>query len=222
MIYQSWSTLLPPKMEVCPIQLPGRGKRLLENPYLRLAPLVEDVAEAISPYLDRPFAFFGHSMGAMIGFELARLLHRERKPGPSYLIFSGRRAPHLPRTEPLTYNLQESEFFEKLRELDGTPEEVFESAELMKLMLPILRADFEVVQTYQHEPGEPLDCPFSVYGGLQDSYVQKEHLKAWSSHTASTFKLRMFPGNHFFIRTAQHQLLTSIAEDLQTYLRVLV
>lgn len=219
-IYRNWSDMLPQDIEVCPVQLPGRGKRLMEPAYTRLMPLVEDLVPALFPYFDRPFAFFGHSMGAMISYELSRVLNREYKIGPDYLFISGRRAPHLPPVEWETYRLPEAEFIENLRNLEGTPAEILENEELMQLMLPLLRADFEVVQSYNHILGPPLDCPLSVYGGLGDSRVRKEHLEAWRKHTTSSFRLRMFPGNHFFLRTSQHQLIRSLLTDLQICMRL--
>jgi medium-chain acyl-[acyl-carrier-protein] hydrolase len=219
LVYRKWLDGLPSFVEVCPVQLPGRGKRLQEKPLTRLTDVVEAVADAIRPQLDRPFALFGHSMGAMISFELARLLRREGERQPSHLFLSGRRAPQFPRTDPPTFHLPEPEFLEKLRELNGTPAEVLEHEELMRLMIPLLRADFEVVQTYDYVEEPPLNCSISVYGGLQDDEVATDHLKGWRAHTASSFELRMFPGNHFFINTAQPLLMQKIATDLQRLVR---
>jgi len=142
-------------------------------------------------------------------------LRREHGPGPVHLFVSGRRAPQVPDPDPPTYNLPEPEFLEELRRLNGTPKAVFEHPELMQLMIPILRADFELVQTYMYLPEPPLDCPISAFGGLQDEDVTREHLEAWRDQTTASFSLQMFPGDHFFLHTAQAFLLQTIACKLQ-------
>jgi medium-chain acyl-[acyl-carrier-protein] hydrolase len=213
-IYRNWVERLPPEVEVCPVQLPGRGGRLREKPFSRMAPLAEALAAELRAYLDKPFAFFGHSMGAIIGFEVARVLRREGAPRPRYLFASGRAAPQIPRPDPPTYELPEAEFIEELRRLNGTPAEVLEHPELMQVMLPLVRADFELIQTYDYTPGPPLDCPISAAGGLEDEGVSREQLEAWREQTAASFTLRMYPGDHFFIHSAQPQLLRMLAQEL--------
>lgn len=195
-------------------QLPGRVPRLREPPHTILTTLVEEIAHVIRPYLDRPFAFFGHSMGAMISFELARLLRRDEANAPLHLFVSGRRAPQIPDTDPVAYNLPDAEMIKELRRLNGTPPEVLEHPELMQLMLPLLRADFEVVKTYCYLVEPPLDCPLSAFGGLQDTEAQREHLEGWREQTTPNFTLRMFDGDHFFIQQAEPVLLRALAQEL--------
>lgn len=179
--------------------------------------MVVAIAEAIKPYLDRPYAFFGHSMGAMISLDLARLLRSEQvQPPPLHLFVSGRRAPQLPATSRHTYDLPEAEFIEELRRLNGTPREVLEHPELMQLMIPLLRADFSVCQTYEYAPEPPLSCPITVFGGVEDE-TGREQLEAWREQTTSTFTLRMFPGDHFFIHEAQPQILQTIGQQLRQH-----
>lgn len=185
-----------------------------EKPFSDLLALVQAIAAALEPDLDKPFAFFGHSMGAMISFELARHLRRKYGLLPAHLFISGRRAPKLVRTERVTYNLPESEFFDSLRNLNGTPKEVLEHRELMQLMSPLLRADFAVCQTYTylHEP--PLNCPLTVFGGLSDREVNRKQLEAWREETSASFVLRMLPGDHFFLDSAQATLLSLLSHEL--------
>jgi medium-chain acyl-[acyl-carrier-protein] hydrolase len=213
-IYYRWNGQLPAGIDLCPVELPGRGSRLSEPPFSRIEPLAAAAAEALLPYLDRPFALFGHSMGALACFELARLLRRHHGLQPVRLIASGHPAPHVPDREPPIHALPEPEFVAKLRALGGTPEEVLANAELRALILPILRADFSACETYTYEPEAPLDCPISAYGGLEDREVPSEELSAWRSQTSGLFTSRLFPGNHFFIHSAQPLLLRSIARDL--------
>src|SRR5215510_9124924 len=181
--YRAWPFKLPETVEVHMVNLPGRGTRLREAPITRLAPLVDEVAEAIRPELDKPFAFFGHSMGALIAFELVHQLRKQNHVNPAHLIVSGRGAPHMPKTEPQTHDLPEKEFIEELRRLNGTPTETLEHPELMQLMLPILRADFAICETYTYEDRPLLDCPITALGGLDDSDVTREELAAWRERT---------------------------------------
>src|SRR6266404_5241949 len=161
--FRSWQHGLPESIEAFPIQLPGRGGRLSEAPLHHLQEIIEALARALAPFFDKPFAFFGHSMGALIGLELSRWLRRERNLIPVHLFVSGRRAPQLSETEPPTYNLPEPEFIERLRRLNGTPQEVLDHPELMQLMIPLLRADFSVCETYEYKSEPPLDCPLTVF-----------------------------------------------------------
>src|SRR5205814_4666171 len=158
-IFRTWSENLPPEIEACPIQLPGRESRLLEAPFSQLFSLIEPVAQALLPYLDMPCAFFGHSMGALVSFELARYLRRQHGLSPVHLFVSGRRAPQLSDPDPPIHPLPEAEFLEELRSLKGTPEEVLQNTELLQLLLPLLRADFAVCETYAYAPETPLLCP---------------------------------------------------------------
>jgi medium-chain acyl-[acyl-carrier-protein] hydrolase len=179
-----------------------------------MPPLVDALAEAIIPYLDKPFAFFGHSMGAKIAFELARRLRNAYGLEPIHLFASGCRAPHIQNPEPPTYNLPEPEFIEELRTLNGTPKEVLEHPELMSLLLPLLRADFEMVQTYEYIPDKPLSTPITVYGGLRDEDITREQLEGWSQHTTSPAAVRMFMGGHFFLNSEQPLVLKLLSQQL--------
>ena len=213
-IFRDWANHLPSTIQVIPVDLPGRGRRITEPPFIGYQALLEALAEAMPPLLDTPFAFFGHSMGAIIAFELARYLRREYGREPHALFPAGRRAPHVPDTDPVTYNLPHDKFIEELRRIDGTPSETFEHAELMELMVPLLRADFQLVQTYEYLDGDPLSCPIFAYGGLQDDEETRERMMKWKEQTISRFKLHMLPGGHFFLRSSQALLLKMLARDI--------
>ena len=214
MVFRQWSQLLPPAVEVLPAHLPGRQNRMSERARPRLSSLVEEIADAVRPLLDIPYAFFGHSMGAAVAFELARALREAGAGEPAHLFVSGRRAPHLPSTQAPTYDLPDAELLEEVRRLEGTPPEVFEHPELMQLMLPLLRADFEAIETYSYTPGPPLTCPVTAFGGLRDTELSREQLEAWREHTTGRFSLRMLEGGHFFIHDARRPLLDIIAYEL--------
>jgi medium-chain acyl-[acyl-carrier-protein] hydrolase len=175
---------------------------------------VNVLEEELRPYLDMPFAFFGHSMGALIAFELARKLRRSRGPAPLRLFLSGRRAPHLPPSRRPIHHLPEAEFRQEVRLLEGTPEEVLSNEELMQILLPVLRADFAVCETYVYSAEEPLDMPLSVFGSTNDPEVNREELEAWRSQTTGSMTLRIFEGNHFFLHPMRLALTDAIAQDI--------
>jgi medium-chain acyl-[acyl-carrier-protein] hydrolase len=217
-VFRPWARILNASVEICPVQLPGREARMKE-PFARdLRALVLEIAGEIQHYLDKPFAFFGHSMGAIMAFELARCLRGRLRIEPLQLFVSGRRAPQLPRREQPIFNLPEHELITELRRLNGTPEEVLRDRGLLEMMLPLVRADLEMVECYQYAPGLPLSCPVAAFGGLEDEEVLRDDLAGWSAHTTSQFSLHMFPGGHFFIKTAESLLL----EQLSTYVEDLL
>ena len=202
-------------VEVYPVELPGRGNRLKEPPLTNMATLVESLAKDLSPYLTKPYAFFGHSMGAMIAFDLAHRLREQHVPGPVHLFVSGRPAPHIVDDDPKTYDLPEAEFLQELRRLNGTPPQVFENADLMQLMIPVLRADFEVCETYVNTPRPPLGCSITAIGGSDDKDVPLEDLQAWRAYTSTLFTMRMFPGDHFYLHTFAPQLFRFLSDELR-------
>lgn len=210
-----WAEVMPDSVHVCPVQLPGHGSRLGEPLVDRLNPLVERVAEGLAPAFDRPFAFFGHSMGALVAFELARRLRRDGKPQPVHLFVSGHGAARLPDRNPPLHPLPEGEFVARVRELNGTPDQVLEHPELRQIVVPILRADFAVCETYEYHADTPLACGITALGGLGDPYVTRADLDGWREETSGPFSVRVFPGDHFYLNTARHFLLQVLARELE-------
>lgn len=220
-IFHDWPHMLPPEVELCALQLPGRESRRLEAPYTELPHLVEDISIALQPYLQKPFAFFGHSMGALISFELTRLLRRNGGPLPKTLFISGHQAPNLPPPERMLPAQQSSdkEFIAMLRRLNGTPEEVLQHAELMNLLLPTLRADFLLCERYVYHAEPPLSCPINVFGGMRDT-ITKDELNAWKNQTEGDFSCHLFPGGHFFLHSSREVLLHQVSQDLKKFIEV--
>ena len=216
-IFRQWQENMPEGVEVCPVQLPGRENRIAEPPFTRLSLLVDAMTEALDPYFDLPFAFFGHSIGAKIAFELARELRRKKGVQPVHLFVSGSRPPHIPEPRPL-HMLPEHEFIKELRRFSGTPEAVMQSRDLMEMYLPILRADFSIDETYIYYEDDSFECPISAFGGSEDKEANREELEAWRQHTIGTFTLQMFQGDHFFLKSSQSLLLDSVSEVLLHYL----
>jgi surfactin synthase thioesterase subunit len=216
--YHGWVGALPPAVDVCPVQPPGRETRRDEPPIPALGRLVEALADELLPHLDAPFALFGHSMGGLIGFELARHLRRRHGPSPVRLFVSAHRAPHLPGHERQLHRLPTAALVEELHRLKGTPEAVFRYPELLELVLPVLRADFALCETYRYFPDQPLDCPISAFGGTEDPRVGPALLAAWGFQTRAAFELRLFGGDHFYLRPHQAALLEAIGADLAPHL----
>lgn len=216
-VFQTWASGLPADVELLPVQLPGREERLGEPAFERIEPLVEATRQALAPHLDVPFAFYGHSMGALVAFELTRALRRRGGPMPARLMVSGRRAPHLPVPRPHLHALPDAEFLAGLRRLQGTDDAVLESSELMALVLPTLRADFAVCETRVHAEEPPLDLPITAFGGVSDREAGFADVAAWRHHTRGGFRSRMFPGHHFFPRSCRVALLAEIAIEVAAW-----
>jgi medium-chain acyl-[acyl-carrier-protein] hydrolase len=179
--------------------------------------MIQLLEQAFRPLLDRPFAFFGHSLGALISFELARQLRPRYHP--SHLFVSGRHAPQLPDPRPPIHQLPDATFVEMLQHrYQGIPKVVLQHAELMELLLPALRADLTIVETYTYTAGQPLDCPISAFGGFQDRNATRSQLAAWGEQTCCSFSLDMFPGDHFFLNDAPGPLLRAISKNLTQFI----
>lgn len=214
-MWRSLARHLSTQIEVWPIQLPGRENRFSEKAFSSIEELVQALEEVLLPHLDMPYAFFGHSMGALISFELTRALRkREKVAGPIRLAVSGHRAPQLPYPRPPIHQASDKEFVQGLCQLNGTPKEVLENQELLQVLLPLLRADFELCETYAYRDEEPLDCPISAFGGLQDPDVPRESLLTWRTQTRSSFQARFFHGDHFFLHHEHETLMEILSQEL--------
>lgn len=196
--YRDWVAGLAPGIEVLPVQLPGRETRFLERPFTAMAPLLAALDEALRPYLDKPFAFFGHSLGALVAFELIRRL-QDAGFAPVHLFVSGYGAPHLPVKLPPMHHLDDSEFVTALQDLGTMPTVVLKNKELLTLLLPLLRADFAIYEQYVFEAGEPIKCPITILGGKADTLVPPEMLKPWNEHTTQPREVHLFAGGHFYL-----------------------
>jgi surfactin synthase thioesterase subunit len=214
-MYRGWIGHVPSWIDVCAVQLPGREERIREPAFTNMEALCAALMPALAPYLDRPVALFGHSMGALIAYQIATRL-RDPKNGLVHLLISGQRAPHRPLGRPQSYNLPDAAFAERLRELKGTPERVLQNPELMDLLLPLLRADFELSECTLRERYEPLDCPMTVFGGRDDQEIEPKHLEPWRETTRAAFRLHMLPGDHFYLATNEAALTALITESLDS------
>ncbi|MEE1803258.1 thioesterase II family protein [Streptomyces sp. NPDC101062] len=212
--FATWRGLAPAGMTVCPVQPPGRAERFRETPYDRLDTLLDGLTEALRTQFTGVYALYGHSVGALVAFELARRLRRAGARPPVHLFVSGRAAPQLPDGRKQLRDLPTGELLDEVAAMGGTPPEVLREESLMAALLPLLRADFAVNETYAYREEPPLDLPLTVFGGRDDPRAREAELLAWESLTTADFDIRLFPGGHFFINDAANVLLQRMAKSL--------
>ncbi|MER7766858.1 alpha/beta fold hydrolase [Kitasatospora sp. NPDC096140] len=208
--YASWAAALDDTIEVCPVELPGRQSRWRDQAFTESEPLVDALATAIEDELDTPYALFGHSMGALLAYELARALRRRGLPEPCALFVSGGPAPQLPREQPGVHDQPDDVVVAKLRTLGGLPEDVLAEPELLEVLLPAIRADLSVCERYHHRPEPPLGCPVVAFAGAEDAEVPPTRMEAWREQTTAEFELHVLPGDHFFVRSSQAAILETV------------
>ena len=202
-VYRPWALALPSEVEVLAVQLPGRESRLREPPLRSMAALVEALAPALLPQLDRPVAFFGHSMGALLAYELARALHARGGPAPQHLMVSGRRAPQLQEPDAPIHHLPDEAFVGEIdRRYGGIPAEILQHRDILELLLPALRADMAAIETHRHQEGPALPCAITAFGGHDDPRAQPAVLQPWGAQTQAGLRTRHFPGGHFYFNDA--------------------
>ena len=214
-IYRKWPDLLPTDIELWGVQLPGREARFRDVLVDSAPPIVAAVAAEFPPAPELPFALFGHSMGALLAFETARILRRDRGLLPVCLAVSGNRPPHLQEQGPRTFDLPKAGFLEALRRMNGMPPEMLDSPEWRDLLIPILRADLRVCQTYRYTPAAPLGCPIAAFGGMDDVEAPPEVLSPWGEHTTARFHAEILPGGHFYLQTSEARFLETLSAALR-------
>ena len=211
--FHALAALLPRDVEMLTVQLPGRESRLSEPPFRRMPALIDALTDAVAPLLDRPYAVFGHSMGALVAYELGCALERQRLPLPRTTIVSGRRAPTVPNTESPLHLLPDNRFVEALiARYDAIPKVILDEPELMALFLPVLKADFELFETHRHAETPPLDGALALYGGRADP--QTKQMEGWTDLYAGPCRTRLFDGGHFYLADQRRALAEALAEDV--------
>ncbi|HSB01711.1 MAG TPA: alpha/beta fold hydrolase [Anaerolineales bacterium] len=213
-VFNKWAAGFPGNVETRIAHYPGRGSRHNEALIKQISVLAEGLAEAVQPLADKPFAFLGHSLGGLVAFELARGLRRSHQRQPDILFISACGAPHLPDPHPPIHELPDPEFLHSLQQLHGVPAEALQQPEVMQLLLPILRADFQAMESYVYTPEPPLPCPIRALGGCDDPRLSRKRLEDWCLQTSSSCKAEYFAGDHFFIHTAREAVIASITAEL--------
>lgn len=213
--YRLWSAGIPREFEVCAVQPPGRESRFRDPPCRRIEDLVLPVVEALLPFLDRPFAVFGHSMGAIVASEFVCELSRRGARLPLHLFVSGRRAPHLPDPDPPFSTLPDAQFVAEIqRRYGGIPAEILADQEMLQVLLPALRADIAAIEAYPARADMRVECPLTVFGGTNDTRATQEQLAAWRDVATGSFRLRTFEGDHFYLTLRRQELLAEIVAAL--------
>ncbi|GAA3435901.1 thioesterase II family protein [Kutzneria kofuensis] len=204
---------LAPAIEVLAVQYPGRQDRRHEPPVGSIPALADDILDALRHLDDRPLALFGHSMGAITGYEVALRMADAGLPAPVHLFASGRRAPSRYRDESV-HQVSDDRLVAELRTLGGSDAAMLEDPELLEMILPAIRGDYRAVETYRHDPGRRLDCPITVFTGDADPRVSLDEARAWTRHTTGPTDLRVLPGGHFFLVEQAVPMIRTIAEKL--------
>jgi medium-chain acyl-[acyl-carrier-protein] hydrolase len=210
-----WAAALPSDVELWAAQLPGRGPRFREKLADGVDELLEGLFPAVGAMVDLPYVLFGHSMGAMLAFELARRARREQATAPRYLFVSGRVAPGRPRAKAM-HALPDDQFVEELRRLGGMPEELLRDPKVLELFSPMLRADMRIAETWCYPSEPPLSVAIAAFGGLADAGVRHADLEAWRDQTTGSFSTHLFPGGHFFLQSARAALIAVLTRLMTT------
>ena len=214
-VFRQWSSLLPESIEVCAIQMAGRESRFCDPLQFDISSFIEELSEDLPDYLDRPYAIYGHCLGAIVGFELIRYWQEEGLQLPEHLFVSSRFAPQLIDLNTSFYQLPDDEFIQLVQQrYNALPHEILEEPEMLAVVLPILKADFTMEETYQYVPAPPLNCPITALGGAQDTIVSQTSLEAWQQQTNQAFHWQQFPGGYFYIDSQLNNVLTKIEQTL--------
>lgn len=215
--YVELARTLSAEFDVVSVQYPGRQDRFAEAPFTTLAPLVEAVAGELAIELardrERPYALFGHSMGALVAFETARLLIRDGLPVPQQLFLSGRGGP-LCHTGDEGKPWDDADVLADLHRLGGTDQTMLDDPDILEMVLPALRADYRAVATYRWTRGEPLTVPVTALIGDQDPLVKVNEARTWGEHTSGDFALKVFAGGHFYLTDRIGQVAATVSEGL--------
>ncbi|GAA1369356.1 thioesterase II family protein [Catellatospora chokoriensis] len=212
--YASWRLPAELAAEVWTVQLPGREDRAGEPPLRTIPAMVETLRAAADPLLDRPFAFFGHSMGALLAFELARTLRGTGGPVPAHLFLSGMRSPDLPSWRPAASTLDDESLLCRLNEMAGPSGSALRDRDLLLWLAPMMRADFEACETYRYQPEPPLDIPTSLLAAADDTEVRVDEVSEWRRHSKAAGPVLIFEGGHLYLLDHREQVLDQVAGEL--------
>ncbi|MBC2578803.1 thioesterase II family protein [Clostridium sp. DJ247] len=213
-VYSKWKKYINPSIEICPIELAGRGKRFNENLYNNINEIVEDIYEIIKNNLQTDYAFFGHSMGSLIAYELTYHIMKLKNKSPKHIFFSGKKAPHIMYKNRLIHTLSDIEFKNRILEFSGTPKEVFENRDMLNIFAPILRADLGIFETYKYvEKHCKLDCNITIINGKNDDLTIND-ISGWKQHTSKSCSIYLFNGGHFYLNENLEALISIINTTL--------
>jgi surfactin synthase thioesterase subunit len=212
--FRLWARHLPDHVEFCPVEYPGHGTRRAEPLINRIPKLVESAAAGLADEFDSPYALYGHSLGSIVAFELARHMTAAGKP-PAHLFVSGRKAPQLQRPHKDMHKMSDDAFVDAIMQrYGGIPQEVLDEPELLAMMMPMARADIEMYELYAYAPGEQLPCRISTFAGEEDHSHPPAELNAWNEQSVVGCTSSVLPGGHFFINTHKDLFLQRLSQQL--------
>ncbi len=213
--YLPFANLQNAGVNVHALEMPGRGRRFQEEMFGDMSAIVDEAATGLEPFIAaRDFVFFGHSLGGLIAFEVARELRRRDKHLPMHFFISGMLAPQIPRKRKTVSDLSDTEFLERVKELEGTPDEILDNPEMLELMIPLLRNDFKIYENYRYADEEQLKCPITAFAGTEDKFVDADDVQKWSEQTAILFSKHVFDGGHFYIYSHLEEIFGIINRTL--------
>lgn len=218
-MYFAWKDRIHPDVRLWAVQLPGREDRIMDKPYQAIEDVIPDLLSEVKELIEQtgnPCILFGHSMGAKIAFELEKALEEIQK-GSSLLIVSGSRAPHIPEPRPICH-LENKAFLDELNRFEGTPTEILKNKEMMSFFIPLLRADFTMDEAYVVEQTGKLSCPVVAFCGDKDAEAEESDMKQWEGY-AENFKIQIFEGKHFFVKTNLEKVVNAINELVFTMIK---
>jgi medium-chain acyl-[acyl-carrier-protein] hydrolase len=210
--YRTWLNAFPHNVEVVPIELPGRGARIKESLFFDVRALAGALISGSAGHFNEPYAVFGHSVGALLAYEVVRLVER----APVHFFASAHRSPDYPQTAPILHDLSDDALCRELKSLGGLNEALSRERDVMRLLLPAIRADLRMTETYQPDR-EPfiLPCPITAYAGVADELVPAAHMEGWRLHTARSFHLNVMQGGHFYLQQFGCPLTSMLAASLK-------
>jgi surfactin synthase thioesterase subunit len=216
-LYNDWIVSAPDWLQVCSVELPGRGWLGAESLATSLIELAQTITSAVYPYTDRPYAIFGHSMGALLAYEVASQLESLGRDQICRLLVSGCRAPFIPRKKPAVSHLPDAELRDHIRAMQGTPEEILAHPEVMELLLPVLRSDFALCEQYRLPRVHLLRTPLTTLRGEQDEDTQGSDMHMWRLLTTGDFRSLKFPGGHFFLKESENDVIGVVCKELERH-----
>lgn len=215
-MYRDWSEAMGDKIEVRPVQLPGRESRFREPRETNADLIVKKIVDVLELFQDKPFALFGYSLGAFLAFEVCRELRNKNLPMPVHLFVAAMRAPHTPSVHPPLSALPDDEFVQQIEYYYQPNNDAWHITELRDLLLPVLKDDFVLADNYAHRHENPLPCPIDVFAGAEDIGAPPELTKRWSEQTSNIMDYHMYPGGHFFIDTCLSDIQKIVRDKLQS------
>jgi medium-chain acyl-[acyl-carrier-protein] hydrolase len=213
-VFNGWNELVDSSIEICALQLPGREARYSEPRIKDFVKLVKDIAQAIHEYQDKPFSIFGYSFGALLAFEVSRELRRQGLAIPVHLFVAACQAPQIPDAYPPISMLGDSEFMHKVEDFFEPQNEAWSHSKLRDFLLPVLRDDIAVCESYVYRKEAPFSCPIDVFAGEQDRSIPVASTRDWSEHSTATVTHHVFPGGHFFIDDSEDEIIALVLSAL--------